>query len=305
MTVELLTLKILAALAEDGSLRRVASSLGIDKNTVARHIDLLERTAGVPLFEKRTSGTKLTQAGKIALSAADDVFNSLVKFEGILRSVGDDHRRPVTVSAPEGVGTYLLGPQSIGFEVDQPAPLKMAYAELPPITILPMDQVADIEITLVNPGDDVHRSTEYKVKKLGVMSFLPVASRGYLERNSTPQNKKDLTRAAILDHVNYSRLRAFSGWSDISHDRNDGPIVNVSTSSALHRAVLTGRGIALLPDFSAEIDPSVVVLPIIPRFGIELWAATRPEMLKLPTVKRAWDVIGDGFHRSPWFKGAM
>ncbi|KAA0592366.1 DNA-binding transcriptional LysR family regulator [Azospirillum lipoferum] len=300
MATDLTTLRMLLALSEGGSTYNAAAVLGVDAATVSRRMAALERKAGVPLFVKRSTGTVFTDAGLQLLDAADAAVVAVTNFDLLLETIANRHAKPVTISAPEGIGSYLLTPQLAGF-ADTSTPIRFPQDALPQVSILPMESRADIEIILVHPGSDIHRQGEYKARKLGIMRFLPVVAKSYLTKNSAPGNFKELGKAPLLNHLIYSSHPSFVQWADIAHSSPTGPLVNVSTSSALHRAVLTGRGIALLPDFSEEIDELVSVLPIGDRIGVELWATATPESLKLPTVKRAWDVIGTAFFNSPWF----
>lgn len=300
MSTDMTTLRMLLALSEGGSTYSAAAAIGVDPGTVSRRMAALERKAGVPLFVKRSTGTVFTDAGMKLLDAADQAVTAITNFDTVLDSIAVANRKPVTISAPEGIGSYLLTPQLVGF-ADSPTPIRIPQDALPPVTILPMEARADIEIILVHPGSEIHRNSDHIARKLGVMRFLPTVSKTYLQRNRAPETLKELSAAPILNHVIYSSHPSFARWADIAHASQTGPLVNVSTSSALHRAVLTGRGFSLLPDFSEEIDPMVSVLPLGERIGIELWATAQPEALRLPTIKRAWDVVGTAFWNSPWF----
>ena len=56
-------LRFLLATARTGSTSAAASELGVNQTTVARRIASLEAHLGVPLFERRQDGYRLTEAG--------------------------------------------------------------------------------------------------------------------------------------------------------------------------------------------------------------------------------------------------
>ncbi len=259
----------------------------------------LESAAGVPLFLKRTTGTELTEAGRKLVASAETVMDSLAGFETVLGRLASSAQRPITISAPEGLTSYILAPLASGF-APATTPIRFA-AEMPLLAFLPLGAEADIELLLVQPGAPLQRSSAHVVRKLGLMRFRPAAARSYLEQNGAPQTMAELAKRPILHHAGYSQLQAFSAWADIAAASAAGPLVTVSTSSALHRVTLSGSGISLLPTFSELLDPTVVVLPVGEPLGIEVWSAALPETLRLPTARRAWDVLAAGFHTSVWF----
>lgn len=299
MPTDLTTLRLLLAVSDSGSFNRAASVVGTKESTVSRRMADLEREAGVPLFLRRTTGTELTEAGRQLVTAAEAVMESISGFDSLLGSLARVTERPVTISAPEGLTSYILAPLSSGF-TPPGSPVRFS-SSMPPVTFLPMGAAADIELILVPQKSPIPKSSEHVARKLGIMSFRPAASRLYLETNEAPQSVAELAKRPIIQHVLYGSHPSFTRWAEIASSNSRGPVVTVSTSSALHRVTLTGAGIALLPTFSELLDQSVVVLPVGEPIGVEVWATALPETLRLPTVKRAWDVLCAGFQSSVWF----
>ena len=63
MTIE--SFRILHEVVRLGSMRRAAEHLGVVPSSIGRQISLLERQMGTALFERSTSGVKLTYAGEL------------------------------------------------------------------------------------------------------------------------------------------------------------------------------------------------------------------------------------------------
>lgn len=291
---DLTTIRVLVALSEDGSLRSAATKLETDKNTVSRHMSILEDRAGTPLFVRKSTGTELTKAGRLLVDSATDVLGSLRRFDEVLASIKTKHTGPVTVSAPEGIGSYLLAPLNI----DDVTPLPIR-GPLPAISILPPEHPADIEILFVAPGQPIPRNSTCMVRRLGTMRFLPVMSRRFLTANALPETHKALSTCPMFDHLGYGMSPAFSRWCDVMSGRQ--PLMTVTSSSALHRAVMTGRGVALLPDFSSVIDDAVICANVIEKPEVELWSVAESDILRIATVRQTWDTIHNSFTASPWF----
>ena len=99
-------LRVLWELAKSGSPIDTARRLGVDRTTVTRRIDNLERSAGERLFDRSGSGWVLTEAGRRMLPYAEAIEAAAVnafedaRGEGILKG-------EVRVVAPDGFGAYV------------------------------------------------------------------------------------------------------------------------------------------------------------------------------------------------------
>jgi len=74
-------LKTFAALAQFGSVRAAGEELGISPSQVARRIDRLETTLGVSLFYRLSTGSELTDTGKIILKQVKHIEKRILKIK--------------------------------------------------------------------------------------------------------------------------------------------------------------------------------------------------------------------------------
>lgn len=81
-------LRLFRAVARDGSLTSAAQGLGISQSAVSTQIKALEASLGHDLFERRGRGLALTEAGRIALDHADEIFRAADDLTATLKSVG-------------------------------------------------------------------------------------------------------------------------------------------------------------------------------------------------------------------------
>lgn len=290
--------RILIAISRDKSISRAATAVGLGRHTLMRRLAELEADAGVPILIRRSTGIELTGAGRALVEAAEAIALATENFERVLKSLVVTEST-VSVSAPEGIASYLLGPQAAGLPVGASPLAPIPSGTLPTLDILPADARADIEILHVAPGCDVPRPSEYVARKLGVMRFKPVTSRKFLEANGSPTLFSDLSKFPLIHHSAYCAIPSFRQWNDIAFGGNRR-LFTAKTSSALHRALLTGGGVTMLPNFSELLDDSVSVLPIGEDASVEVWAAAMPETLKLPAARRTFDAICAAFG-SNWF----
>ncbi len=78
------------AVAHEGNLTRAADSLHVSQSAVSVQIRKLEKALGHELFERRNRSLVLTEAGRIALDHADEIFSLGDDLVGTLAETGRD-----------------------------------------------------------------------------------------------------------------------------------------------------------------------------------------------------------------------
>lgn len=76
------------AVAHDGNLTRTAERLNLSQSALSVQIRQLEERLGHALFERRSRGLRLTEAGRIALEHADVIFAAGEELLGTLKQTG-------------------------------------------------------------------------------------------------------------------------------------------------------------------------------------------------------------------------
>lgn len=106
-------LRILKAIATEGSFKRAADSLYVSQPAVSLQVQNLERQLNVPLFDRGGRRAQLTEAGRLLLSYGEKI---LTLCEETCRAVEDLQNLQggtLIVGASQTTGTYLL-PRLIG-----------------------------------------------------------------------------------------------------------------------------------------------------------------------------------------------
>lgn len=101
--------------ARSGSVAAAAERLHLTPQTVSAQIKRLEDALGSPLFQPAGRGLRLTEAGRLALGYADDIF-ALV--EALRASLGEQHGAPVE---PLRVGISDAVAKNIAYRLLAPA----------------------------------------------------------------------------------------------------------------------------------------------------------------------------------------
>lgn len=88
MPFDIRQLRYAIAAADHGSFYRAARALEIEQSTLSRNIVKLERSIGMPIFERSRAGVTATLAGSTFLSGAKAIVASADKLVAMMRAAG-------------------------------------------------------------------------------------------------------------------------------------------------------------------------------------------------------------------------
>ena len=240
----------LSVLAQQGSFTAAAARLGVSKAAMSQRIAELERAARVPLVQRTTRSVRLTEAGQRLVDDTRASFEQIAQSFSEVRDLADVPRGLLRVTAP------------VAFARQQLVPLLADFLKDHPEVRLELD-MSDRLSTLANEGFDLAirhtaRPPDTHVAwSLCRTESVLVATRAYLRRRGVPQTPEDLQAHNCL---HYPRSHDTPAWTfalrnGTGADRVTVPVTGsfaANNSEALREAALTGAGIALLPDFSAQ-----------------------------------------------------
>lgn len=113
-------LRILKAIAAEGSFKRAADSLYVSQPAVSLQVQNLERQLDVPLFDRGGRRAQLTEAGHLLLSYGDRILTLCEETCRAIEDLQNLQGGTLVVGASQTTGTYLL-PRMIGlFRQDYP-----------------------------------------------------------------------------------------------------------------------------------------------------------------------------------------
>lgn len=291
----------LGVLGAAGSFTAAAQRLGLSKAAMSQRVAELERAAGVPLVRRTTRSVRLTEAGQQLVDATREPYAQIERSFAGVKDLAAAPRGLLRITAP-----VALGRQQI-------VPLLPAFLRAHPEVRIELD-LADRIASLATEGFDLairHTfappDTHVAWPLCATRSHL-VATRAYLKRRGAPRAPADLAAHDCLHYLragetpswHFEPARAAVGAARVSVAVR-GPFA-ANNSEALREAALAGLGIALLPDFSAQHERLVPVLPgwkPVGSFGATLYAI-RPYSPYVPRAVQAFvaylrEALADGF----------
>ncbi|WP_193369681.1 LysR family transcriptional regulator [Pelagibius marinus] len=269
-------LRVFLAVARRSQILAAARGLGLNHATVARRLNALEESLGLPLFERRPSGSTLTEAGERLLQVAERIETEILAIAEDARGQSASLSGVVRVGAPDGLGTFFLAAELGALQEAHPD-LVIELVPLPRVFSLSKRE-ADLAICLDPPKEGkllVSRLTDYT---LGVY-----ASRRYLDAHGTPETEEDLA-----DHVVVTGVEdyAYASALDYAGALSKWARREFRCASAVGQveAVRAGVGIGILHDFAVRGAPDLVrILPAI-SFRRAYYLLSHPETHNLARI---------------------
>ncbi len=252
-------LRVFHAVAEAGSFTHAGDRLGLSQSAVSRQISSLEESLSVPLFHRHARGLILTEQGDLLHQTARDVFAKLAMTQAQLTESRELARGPLKLTTTVAFGSTWLTPRIREFLTLYPdiqLALLLDDGELD----LGM-RAADVAIRMIPP-----RQPDLVQRHLLTVRFHVYGSVDYLKRSGIPQSLEDLRAHKLIIYGSDARAPVDNvNW--LLEAGNPAPgerrvILRVNNQHAIYRAVVSGLGLAALPDFMVDANaPLVQVLP--------------------------------------------
>ena len=283
-------LRVFVGVAEHGSLSAAGRELNISQPTVGRHIQALEDSLGVRLFQRTVRGLDLTDTGRDLLehgremaAAADRLALAAAGREAAVSGT-------VRVTASAFVATLTL-PEII-------ADLRLAHPEIE-IELVASDATenllqreADIAVRMYRP-----RQVDVITRKVSELSLGVYAANSYLSRRGTPRELNDLL---AHDIVGYDRDETIlQGFAAVGADVDRHFFVaRCDDQVAYWHLVVAGVGIGFSQVRVGDAEP--LVSRVLPDFAIPplpVWLTAHAGLRTNPRVRRVFDFLAERLAR--------
>ena len=186
--------RVFLAVARAGQFVAAARKLGLDHATASRRVSSLEAALGAKLFDRLTTGAKLTSAGERFFAAAEQMETAFLHAQAEVSDVDVELSGDVRIGAPDGFSTYYLAGALRSFTEKYPG-VRVQLAPLPQLTPLARREL-DIVI-----GIDKPETGRFVARRLTDYSLGIYASAEYLERRGAPADVGDLVNHRLIGYV--------------------------------------------------------------------------------------------------------
>jgi DNA-binding transcriptional LysR family regulator len=242
---------VLTVIAQTGSFTQAAQRLALSKAAVSQRIVELERSVGLTLVQRTTRSVRLTDAGQRLVEDTAESFAQIARSVTGVRDMAGEPRGLVRITAPVALGRQHVGPT-----------LETFFRAHPDVRV--ELELSDRVANLAHEGFDLalrHTSAppdNHIAWKLCDSRTLLVATAGYLRRKGVPEHPSELTNHDCLAYLRSGPPQWLFEQMDKPRAAKEreriavtvqGPL-RANNSELLRDAVLSGIGIAQIPDFS-------------------------------------------------------
>ena len=295
--LDVASLRIIRAIAAEGSITAAAASLGRSQPAVSQHVRRLERRLGTALLERHGRGIRLTEAGRVLARYGATVGAALEAASAEVAALAGLRAGRVRLLAFPSSSAAILPTALAGLRTRYPGlSITLAEAE-PPESIEQVRQGrCDVAVAFSYPGTDLGR---------GAADLTGLVTRHLLD---------DPTMVALpIGHPLAARRRLHLGdlaaetWiagcpQCRGHLVQAGaacgfiPAVAYATDDyvAVLEFVAAGLGVALLPGLvlpTAERHPGVTVRSAVGTSARAVHAVTAPDLIRVPAVAATLDAL--------------
>lgn len=273
------------AITRTGSMTAAAKRLKIDYSTLSRRIAALEASLGSQLFDRRTSGSSLTEAGERLLEMAEQMDQLATS---AAQSIGDAKLQAngaVRIGTPDGFGTKFLAPR-LGELSDRHPDLTIELVAMPREFSLSRRE-ADIAVSLTQPSEGRLHSRKLTDYELGLY-----ASKDYLAKHPAIKTAADVPSHRFISYIDdlvYSPELEYTHF--VSPDLR--PSIKSSNLIAQLNSTIAGAGLCVLPCFIAHGEPQLI--RVLPSFRLirTFWLVLHSDLRNIARVRVTADFMAE------------
>jgi DNA-binding transcriptional LysR family regulator len=153
VVVDLNRLRVLAAVAREGSVTGAAEALHYSQPAISHHLGRLEAEFGIPLLQRAGRGVRLTEAGRVLADRADEILGRVRSAEAEVAAYAGLRAGRVRLAAfPSALATVV--PRVAARLLASHPELELALTECEPPEAITALRNGDVDVALVFEHDD-------------------------------------------------------------------------------------------------------------------------------------------------------
>jgi DNA-binding transcriptional LysR family regulator len=270
-------LRHFVVLAREGTLSAAARLLGVDHATVARRVAALEAETGLKLVDRRARNYQLTDDGRRIAATAMPMEEAAFAVGRAVQAAKPGLRGEVSISSPPSLANTLIAPRLFQLRRQHPGIRIKLIGEKRTASLNRRE--ADVALRLSRPSEP-----GLIVRKVGSFGFGLYGAASYLK--ATPRHAFAFIAYddSMDDAPQQKWLQTVAASSEIVLRTND-----LENQAAAAR---TGLGVAVLPLFLGETDPTLerYDAPSAPP-SRDVWLLVHRDLRQAPLVRAVMEFL--------------
>ncbi|HLV97203.1 MAG TPA: LysR family transcriptional regulator [Ktedonobacterales bacterium] len=274
MLINLHQLRIFQTVAQQRSYSRAADALYLSQPGVSLQVKALEKSVGLPLFEKAGRTLRLTEAGRELLAYSERIFAIMDEAQLVLEDLGGGRRGTVKIAASTTAGIYIV-PSVLGAFHRQNPNVKLTLDVVNRFTVQERLLNDEVDMAVMGLIEDTH--------DLEVAEFVP----NELVVIASPRHRlagvKNIPLEELTKEVFLLREAGSGTRTDVERlIHGKGAQIHVGmelrSSGAIKQAVAADLGIAIMPLRALELELMAGRLVILDAVGFPVrrhWSLVR------------------------------
>ena len=285
-------LRYVLAVARTGSALRAAEQLGVNQTTVIRRLQALECALGSCLFERRRSGHTPTDAGRLAVEAAERMEQEAEAFGRALAARQRTLAGSIRFTTSETLALRLVTP-CLG-----------AFRKLHPgvsVELLLADERLDLargEADMALRAGSRPEGAGIVARRLPDNAWTVYCSHAYAAEHGFPDNPDAIHGHDIIGMD--GRMAQVAGWVWLTARAPDA-VIRFRSNSLINLVanLKAGLGVGALPTLIGDPEPELMrCFPPPPELKAEIWLIIREELKSEPHVRVFADFLAEDLRRA-------
>jgi DNA-binding transcriptional LysR family regulator len=267
-------LRIFQTVAQQRSYSRAADALYLTQPGVSLQVKALEKSIGLPLFEKSGRTLRLTEAGKELLAYSERIFAIMDEADAVLEDLGGGRRGTVKIAASTTAGIYVVPGVLGAFHRQQPN-VKLTLDVVNRFTVQERLLNDEVDMAVMGLIEDTH---DLEVAEFVPNELVVIASPRHRLAGVKNISLEELTREVFLLREAGSGTR--TDVERLIHGKGAQIRVGMElrSSGAIKQAVAADLGIAIMPLRALELELMAGRLVILDAAGFPVrryWSLVR------------------------------
>ncbi len=276
-----------SAVMEHGTLSGAARAIGASQPTLGRHIEALEASLGITLFERTLQGLRPNDTAIRLYEPVRAARDSLAEASLVAEGANPELSGSVRITSSTVMCHFVL-PRIL-------PDLRLRFPQVA-IELVPSDSVENLLLREADIAVRMFRPTQLDLiaKKLGETPIIATAHRDYLERRGTPRELAELYDHDLIGLDKSDQVIEGARQMGFTLNRSHF-VLRTDSQTNIWELAKAGLGITFAQgSLVRRTEGMVHVLPQLKPPSLEVWLCTHRELFVSRRIRAIYDRLGEG-----------